>query len=442
VSNPESTRIHYVEVKMEDHELPIICSAEESIEAAGPEKPKNVLAAVHEERDKFKTLRERHALILEEHARELDRSTAGLHARLAFVYWAWGELLEHEVDLNRLFNDEFFQCSRQKPDKENLCRQLLYFVADARTEKERNRWSKPAKVLAHFRTDNVRHEDVVGLLKERGGVVKIFRSFSSDKAEHDGVEVDLDLLEPAPIDRAATVPTTVARSIALSPVLQHASEAAAECKELVPDDSNPDAEKSEHRDLDFTAAGAPNNAEGLIVQSRHGRAPAPPASIAEALKEHLLVKALDGTMELTLRRKYAAIFVKIGSINTEHNYAEVEALHIRQWDGLAPPDMISGRHGGHDAAKAGGVSPPPIDDEQTGTGSPTSIAPPPERDATLSVLAKPSQESERTLRLIDARTPAGDPGTGKPRPFVVQNEHTTPARRPQVETRKSPTLGR
>ncbi len=423
---------------MEENELSIICSAETSIETKDRGGSKSAFVAVCDEREKFNALREQHSRMLEEHARALDRSLAALYALLAFVYWAWGELLENDAEFDRLREHEFFQCSRQKPDKENLCRQLLYFIADAQTEKERNRWSKPAKVLAHFRTEKVYHEDVARLLKERNGFVKICRSISAGGAECDGVNGDLDLLARVAVDPAAVAsPGTAARSIALRVGAPDASQVPLEEEETAPENGNPDIEIAEHRDPDIVAASLGDSAEERFAHVRTNRLPVWPASVSEARKKHLFVKALDGKIARTLRCKYAAVFVKIGALNAEVDYTEVEALHIRPWDGTVPPDMISTRHGEHEEKKEGGVSPPAVDDETPRTGSPTSLVSPPEREPTPSTIAEPSREPEWTLPLADALTPAGAIGTGKPPPPIGLTKLAARARPPVVEILKS-----
>jgi hypothetical protein len=153
---------------------------------------------------------------------EYDQFSRGYKLRLyghfQFVYGKAEDFRGDRNELSRMANQAYFDCNRQKPDQDNLLRHLLYFLVDARTEKEREKWLRPASVLEHFRSQEVSASEVARRLKEGGGFTRIYNNLSGGRAAASDSYDDLELLrqdpeprddqtsEPDPADAAAGEP--------------------------------------------------------------------------------------------------------------------------------------------------------------------------------------------------------------------------------------------
>ena len=114
----------------------------------------DLVARMYEARDEFAKLSGQYA--------EFRRGyTTRLYQHLAFVYSMDAAFRQDAVELSRFTRQEYFKCNRQKFNQDNLPHHLFYFLDDAQTDKEREKWLKPAIVLEHFRAQGVPVSEVV-----------------------------------------------------------------------------------------------------------------------------------------------------------------------------------------------------------------------------------------------------------------------------------------
>jgi hypothetical protein len=81
--------------------------------------------------------------------------TQRLYAHYQFVFGMDEAFRRNQDERSHMTSQEYFNCNRQKPDENSLLRHLLYFLVDARTDVEREKWLRPAIVLEHFRNQGV-----------------------------------------------------------------------------------------------------------------------------------------------------------------------------------------------------------------------------------------------------------------------------------------------
>jgi hypothetical protein len=123
-----------------------------------------------------------------------------LYEYFQFAYEMNNAFVSDLDEMRRMTSDEFFNCNRQRPDEANFLRHLLYFLAEARTEKEREKWLKPATVLETFRSEGVHFSDVARRLKEGRGYKRIYNSISGKRFLADESSDDLDILDRDPLE--------------------------------------------------------------------------------------------------------------------------------------------------------------------------------------------------------------------------------------------------
>jgi hypothetical protein len=105
--------------------------------------------------------------------------------------------------------DGFWDGFHKKPNENNVMRSVLYFITGTTSEEDHTLAIKLAKVLEQFLREGVDHKDVAGLIKERGGVAKIYRSLCPAAAKGEVERDDLDLLKAAPPKRPADTPDAI-----------------------------------------------------------------------------------------------------------------------------------------------------------------------------------------------------------------------------------------
>jgi hypothetical protein len=88
-------------------------------------------------------------------------------------------------------------------------RSVLYFITGTTSEADHTPAIKLTKVLEQFRREGVDHKDVARLIKERGGVMKIYYSLCPAGAKGQVERDDLDLLKAAPPKRPGETPDAI-----------------------------------------------------------------------------------------------------------------------------------------------------------------------------------------------------------------------------------------
>jgi hypothetical protein len=162
----------------------------EQSEQEGRSKP-DLVARMDEARAEFAKLRGQYA--------EFRRGyTTRLFEHCAFVYSMDAAFRQDDDELSRFASLEYFKCNRQKPNQDNLPHHLFYFLDDAQTDKEREKWLKPAIVLEHFRAQDVPVSEVVQRLKDGGGYARIYKRISGERSVVDEAFDDLDVLRRDP----------------------------------------------------------------------------------------------------------------------------------------------------------------------------------------------------------------------------------------------------
>jgi hypothetical protein len=106
-------------------------------------------------------------------------------------------------------NEGFWSTFYQKPKDNNIMRSVLYFITGTTSEADHTPAIKLTKVLEQFRREGVDHKDVARLIKERGGVVKIYCSLCPAGAKGQVERDDLDLLKAAPPKRPGETPDAI-----------------------------------------------------------------------------------------------------------------------------------------------------------------------------------------------------------------------------------------
>jgi hypothetical protein len=120
--------------------------------------------------------------------------TQRLYAHYQFVFGMDEAFRRNQDERSHMTSQEYFNCNRQKPDENSLLRHLLYFLVDARTDVEREKWLRPAIVLEHFRNQGVPVDRVAQRLREAGGYARIYKSITAKTSTEKAVGDDLALL--------------------------------------------------------------------------------------------------------------------------------------------------------------------------------------------------------------------------------------------------------
>ncbi|MGO9741546.1 MAG: hypothetical protein ACLPN5_08555 [Roseiarcus sp.] len=159
---------------------------------AGRIAPKpDLIARLYEEPAKFVQLQV-------EFAQFRSGYSGRLNDGLQVVYGLDDAFRQDADEFRRLTNLDFFECNRQKPDETNLLRHIAYFLADARTEQDREKWLKPAAVLESFRSQGVPVQEVARRLKEGGGYARLYKSLPGKASEANEASDDLSVLQQDP----------------------------------------------------------------------------------------------------------------------------------------------------------------------------------------------------------------------------------------------------
>jgi hypothetical protein len=82
---------------------------------------------------------------------------------------------ENPAEYSKFIENEYFKGSRQKPKNDAIAKSVLYFVADAKTDKERNPLIKDAKVLDALLREGTTENDFLGRLEKSGGSDQLYR---------------------------------------------------------------------------------------------------------------------------------------------------------------------------------------------------------------------------------------------------------------------------
>jgi len=169
-----------------------------------PNKKTDLVVRMHEKRAEFAELRA-----------QFTQFRRGYNNRLnefyQFTYEMNEEFLRSPEELLRFTKEEYFNCNQQKPNETNLSRHLLYFLADARADSDRDKFIRPAAVLEYFCHQGIPAHEVAQRLKDGGGFSRIYKKLPGKRAVGGDSSDDLDVLrqEPEPPDDTPALPGTV-----------------------------------------------------------------------------------------------------------------------------------------------------------------------------------------------------------------------------------------
>jgi hypothetical protein len=268
----------------------------------------------------------------------LDGSVHSLYDRFEYIYQKRDELIEDPAEFEKFKTDKFFQCSNVKPKEQNLLRQLLYFFNDAKTKPKRDRWSKAATVLEHFRSQAVPHGHVARLLREGHGFVSIWRSIYSAEIEDDGVYSDHDVFATglAGATGSAVGSINLGGGDLKDEVTQtHAPQGAAAVER---GDASPEAQGREAREPSVAVAAAADRADDVVARGRESKHSKPPATLRDALKNNVLLRTLPWEMEIALTPGRVVLFAEVTAHDRWIDVQTVQVIHLdgeqSQWPRL------------------------------------------------------------------------------------------------------------
>jgi hypothetical protein len=277
----------------------------------------------------YETLKQEKAgfkAFMESCGRALSGSTNELYRRLEYARQKCDELIANPEQFAFFSGDPFFDCSNRKPTEETLVRQMLYWLDDATTKGKRDRWSKAATVLEHFRSLGIGSGDVVGRIKSGGGIVKIYNSLPSAGLVDDGILSDHDILAIARAEPSSGRPGSTYLAVGSAdgkappnvPQTANAAAATGSCLTL----SGADASYPRHV-LPAASGGFDDATTAANEPARR------PTSIREALKNNVLLRTAPSDKEIALTPGRIVVFAEATLYD---DWVDVNAKRVIQLD--------------------------------------------------------------------------------------------------------------
>jgi len=106
---------------------------------------------------------------------------------LALVYTSCCDFTRRNSDWAVFIADAFFDTNQQKPkaydDETYIAKWVLYYATDARTSKARKVVGKAARVLQHFFDEACNVDEMMALIKDRGGITAVYEEIVREDAD-------------------------------------------------------------------------------------------------------------------------------------------------------------------------------------------------------------------------------------------------------------------